>query len=275
MSPSTPLVLVAYGSSASAERVGALVAQLRMGGIDVIEQLLADPVAGAPELQIAEHDIVLLVWSPLEGERLYERLARSDELAIVFFEEGTEGDMPSVPPHRQLRLPGDYDELYGWLSRRRFAPPATPATARSSSRSWEEQIFAAQHAGDVEVREGTDVVWSHARGTAVGPDDHLWDTGSAASLDVLARRIPATTSSSTIIVDGRVRPMQRPTLRCPDCQGTLRPAVVSVRFELAPAATAAQQVPGHRCACGSEWPEPAAMRAAHAAAFELTGSRPA
>lgn len=100
-------------------------------------------------------------------------------------------------------------------------------------------------------------------------DDHLWDTGSAAALGVLARRIPVTTRGSTIIADGRVRHKQRPIPRCPDCEGALQPAVVSVRFELAPEATAVQHVPGYRCVCGSEWPDLFAMRSAHAAAFGL------
>lgn len=107
----------------------------------------------------------------------------------------------------------------------------------------------------------------------VGLDDHLWDTGGTASLDVLARHIPTTTRGSTIIAAGRVRYKQRPVVRCPDCGGELQPASVSVSFELAPEASSVQSVAGYRCACGAEWPDPAAMKVAHAAAFGLTDQR--
>lgn len=105
----------------------------------------------------------------------------------------------------------------------------------------------------------------------VGHEDHLWDTGGSASLRMLAPRLPTATRGPTIIVGGRVRHKQRPLPRCPDCDGALQPAIVSIRFELAPEATAAQQVPGHRCACGSHWPDPLAIRSAHAAAFGVNG----
>jgi len=132
--------------------------------------------------------------------------------------------------------------------------------------SWEDQISAAQTG--LEARDGGDQPWMRGARSDVASDDHLWDTGAAASLDVLAHRIPATTRGSTLIVGGRVRHKQRPVAQCPDCAGSLEPATVSIRFDHAPAATAVQSVPGHRCtACGSEWPEPSAMRSAHADAF--------
>jgi hypothetical protein len=122
-----------------------------------------------------------------------------------------------------------------------------------------------------EAREPTEP-WPRARSHRdVGHDDHLWDTGAAASLDVLAPRIPASTRGPTIILGGRVRHKRAPIPRCPDCDGSLEPTTVSVRFELAPEATATRDVPGYRCTCGSEWPDPLAMRVAHAAAFGAVG----
>jgi hypothetical protein len=120
----------------------------------------------------------------------------------------------------------------------------------------------------LEAREPTQP-WPRTRAhhDDVGHDDHLWDTGAAASLGVLAPRIPTTTRGPTIIMGGRVRHKRAPIPRCPDCNGSLEPAIISVRFELAPEAAATREVPGYRCACGSEWPEPSAMRLAHAAAF--------
>jgi hypothetical protein len=103
----------------------------------------------------------------------------------------------------------------------------------------------------------------------VGLDDHLWDTGAAASLESLAPRIPTTARGPTLIIGGRVRHKQRPAVQCPDCGGTLQPAHISIHFELAPPETAVQEVDGYRCACGTEWPEPRAMRPAHARAFGL------
>jgi hypothetical protein len=103
----------------------------------------------------------------------------------------------------------------------------------------------------------------------VGLDDHLWDTESAASLETLAPRIPTTTRGPTLIVGGRVRHKQRPAVHCPDCGGHLEATPISIHFELAPPETAVQEVEGYRCACGAEWPEPRAMRSAHARAFGL------
>jgi hypothetical protein len=103
----------------------------------------------------------------------------------------------------------------------------------------------------------------------VGLDDHLWDTESAASLEVLAPRIPATTRGPIVIAGGRVHHKQRPAVHCPDCGGDLQSTLVSVHFDLAPPETAMQKVEGYRCACGAEWPEPRAMRSAHARAFGL------
>lgn len=150
-----------------------------------------------------------------------------------------------------------------------FSRCATYVTSvvETAPSQWDEQHSAERLAKDFEVREDTDRAWPYAAGPDVGLDDHLWDTGTAAALDVLARHIPATTRGATLIVGGRVRHKQRPIPRCPDCDGALQPATVSVRFDHAPAATAAQQVPGYRCACGSEWPDPSAMRSAHADAF--------
>jgi hypothetical protein len=103
----------------------------------------------------------------------------------------------------------------------------------------------------------------------VGLDDHLWDTQAAASLETLAPRLPTTTRGPTLIVGGRVHHKQRPAVHCPDCDGDLQATPISIYFDLAPAETAEQTVEGYRCACGTEWPEPRAMRSAHARAFGL------
>jgi len=101
----------------------------------------------------------------------------------------------------------------------------------------------------------------------VGRDDHLWDTGDSASLKLLARRVPTTTRGSSLIIEGRVHHKHRPALMCPDCGAPLSSAVVEVRFEHAPEASAVQRVRGFRCECGAQWPDPRAMRDAHARAF--------
>lgn len=297
MSPSRPSVflVVPRGASALAERVRALADRLRSDGIDVIlDRRVEEPPEGWrawTERQLQDCDQVLLVWATahrdeLENEHItphrgqYEVRAEEDELLVILFEDEAKPDVlgsgiGNVP---WFRLPGDYDALrrvvfHGVAWNPLPAPDggALPDRARPAGESWGEQIEAAQHAGDLEARESPDPSWSPAPGPDAGLDDHLWDTGSAAALDVLARRIPVTTRGSTIIAHGRVRHMQRPVPRCPDCDGTLHPAIVSIRFELAPDATAVQRVPGHRCTCGSEWPDPFAMRAAHAAAFERAG----
>jgi hypothetical protein len=103
----------------------------------------------------------------------------------------------------------------------------------------------------------------------VGLDDHLWDTEAAASLETLASRVPAMTRGPTVIIGGRVHYKQRPVVHCPDCGGHLEATPISIRFDLAPPETAVQEVEGYRCACGAEWPEPRAMRSAHARAFGL------
>lgn len=159
-------------------------------------------------------------------------------------------------------------------------PPAARARANLSREAWLATrrcfLFAERTAGSPEtlgelrdlVAVFRDVVDLRPD---VGRDDYLWDTGAAASLKALAQHLPTTTRGPTLIVAGRVRYKQRPMPRCPDCDGLLEAATVSVRFEHAPAATAVQAVAGHRCACGSEWPDPAAMRSAHAQAFGLRG----
>lgn len=103
----------------------------------------------------------------------------------------------------------------------------------------------------------------------VGLDDHMWDTEATASLETLAPRIPTTTRGPTLVVGGRVHHKQRPVVRCPDCGGDLQATPISIRFDLAPPETAVQEVEGYRCACGAEWPDPHAMRSAHARAFGL------
>lgn len=103
----------------------------------------------------------------------------------------------------------------------------------------------------------------------VGLDDHLWDTEAAASLEVLAPRMPTTARGPTLVVAGRVRHKQRPVVHCPDCGGDLQATPISIRFDLAPPETAVQEVEGYQCTCGAQWPEPRAMRSAHARAFGL------
>lgn len=103
----------------------------------------------------------------------------------------------------------------------------------------------------------------------VGLDDYMWDTRGAASLEHLARHIFATTRGPTLIVNGRVHHKRRPVVCCPECGGALEATTVELRFEHAPDETAVQVVDGWRCLCGAQWPEPRAMRAAHARAFAL------
>jgi hypothetical protein len=285
MSSRIPSVFVAYehGSLTHAQRVRALADRLRMEGIDVIlDQYVDDPPEGWQQWtrrQILEREVVLLVYTPAHGEPLeserfadrwkhhVEQARGPHEFLLILFEDGTEHDVPWARSWKRFRLPEDYDRLHRLITGWNGSLPLPSSEARSGGGSWEEQISAAQHAGAIEAQESTDRLWSHASGPDDGLEDHLWDTGSAAALGVLARRIPVTTRGSTIIADGRVRYKQRPLPRCPDCGGALRSAVVSVRFELAPEPTAVQEVAGYRCACGSEWPDPFVMRAAHAAAF--------
>lgn len=200
--------------------------------------------------------------------RVFQHLATSLPVA----EELADRALPSVPrsTYRSRRSPLGSDD--GFVAREK-----TPLL------SWFRKILGPERgprsqapgppdpkAGAPEPYSGTERPSSRRSRPDVGLDDHLWDTGAAVSLDVLARRIPVTTRASTIIANGRVRHKQRPIPRCPDCDGVLQAGEVSVRFALAPDATAVQRVPGYHCACGSEWPDPYAMRSAHAAAFGLT-----
>jgi hypothetical protein len=291
---STPTVFVVYGhdSQEHAQRVLALADRLRKWGLDArLDQYIDDPPEGWPrwiQRQLVECDFVLIVCTPTargqvereptggvgsggpwEGkiveQLIYEAQARNEKLVPVLFEEGTDQDVPmALRASSRYRLPEDYDALFQRLTR------ARAGSLQLMSESWAERIAAARNTSEFEAREGTDRPWLLEPQSDVGLDDHLWDTCAAASLDVLARTVPATTSGSTIVVGGRVRYKQRPVPRCPDCDGMLQPTSVSIRFELAPAASAVQSVAGYRCACGSEWPDPFAMRAAHAAAFGST-----
>lgn len=142
---------------------------------------------------------------------------------------------------------------------------------------YRDRLEQARVAKSLELGESTAPPWpgkgSHrgvgaeAPPSDVGQDDPLWDTEGAAALNVLAHRVPTTTRGPMIIVGGRVRHQRRVVPRCPDCDGPLESATVSVRFELAADASAVQEVPGFRCGCGAQWPDPFAMRRAHAAAF--------
>lgn len=288
MSPRMPAVLVVYehGSPAHAQRVRSLVERLRTDGVDVIvDQHVDDPLEGWSHWmrqQLLEHEVVLLVVTPAHRAQLESghdadqpKLGDCYNLLLVFFEGRTELDVPWGRPQNRFRLPESYEQLYrrlaGWNAGLPLLLPSSEA--RPGGRSWGDQITAAQRAGDLEAQESTEPHWSRAPGD-VGHDDHLWDTGSAAALDVIANRVPVTTRGSTIIAGGRVRHKQRPIPDCPDCDGPLDPLAISVRFELAADATAVQEVPGYRCAaCGSEWPEPSAMRAAHANAFGSSAER--
>jgi hypothetical protein len=280
--PSSVTVFVVCGrdSQAYAQHAEALAVRLREHGIDAKLDQSADDLP-----QAGECDFVLIVCTPTsQGTMLAEHLiheaqARNETIVPVLFEQGTEQDVPMVlQAYTRYRLPGDYDRLLRRLTGQpAMVPPpletvrVMPPTARPGSESWGEQIMAAQTASDFEAREATDRVWLLEPRSDIGLDDHHWDTGAAAALDVLARNIPATTRGSTLVVRGRVHHKQRPVALCPDCGGALQPAIVSVRFTLAPEATATQHVLGHRCiACESEWPEPSAMRSAHADAFVLS-----
>jgi hypothetical protein len=298
VSRSRPSVFVVYaqGVPAIAERVRALADRLRSDGIDVVlDREVEDPPEGQWEWtsrQLYDHDLVLFVWTAaqravLENEhiaphrRTYADQGLSGVLVVSLFEDESRPDVPvsGLDDAAWIQLPKDYEVLRVWAFNGGLIFAAAPGLDddaastrdRHQSESWGEQIRAAQHAGDLEVRETMDSPWPRAPDPDVALDDHLWDTGSAAALDVLARRIPATTRGSTIITGGRVRHKQRPIPRCPNCDGPLVPSSVAVRFELAPEPTAIQHVPGHRCACGSQWPDPYAMRSAHAAAFGMTG----
>lgn len=280
----SPTVLLAYGSGSptDAERVRALADRLRRDGIVVLlDHHADDPLDDWGEWQrrhaSIERDRVLLVCPPARREQLEDWRAHHDlrdalmsDLLLISFEEGTEKDAKSaLPLVTRFRLPEDYERLYFRITHPLGELPSASATGRLSE-SWAAQIDAAQRAGDLEVQDSTERIWSLAPLADIGLDDHLWDTGSAVALNVLAHRIPVTTRGSTIIANGRVRHKQRPIPRCPDCDGVLQAGDVSVRFALAPDATAVQRVPGYHCACGSEWPDPYSMRSAHAAAFGLT-----
>lgn len=284
MSPSRPSVFVVFaqGSPVLAQRVRSLADRLRSDGIDVIlDRDVEEPPQGWwewTERQLEGCDRVLLVWTAAHREELehehitphrqqYVRRGHDGELLLILFEDEPSPDVVPGLDAEWFRMPEDFD----WLCVEIGALAMMLLPSSATSKSWGERINAAQHAGGLEARESPDPSWSRAPGPDVGFDDDLWDTGSAAALDVIARRIPVTTRGSTIIANGRVRHMQRPVPRCPDCDGTLQPALVSIRFELAPDATAVQPIPGHRCTCGSEWPDPFAIRLAHAAAFGLTG----
>ncbi|MCX4243189.1 SEFIR domain-containing protein [Paraliomyxa miuraensis] len=284
MSSSHPSVFVVFaqGSSALVQRVRALADRLRSDGIDVIlDREVEDPPLEWTERQLQDCDRVLVVWTTADREALeHEHIAphrrqyvwRGDdrELFLILFEEESEPDVvvSGLDDALWFRLPTDYDRLRDSVS----VDDGAMASRAPASESWGERIKAAQHAGGLEARESRGPLWSHAPKPDVGLDDHLWETGFAGALDVLARRIPVITRGSTIIANGRVRHMHRPIPRCPDCDGPLQPALVQVRFDLAPDATAAQRIPGHRCSCGSQWPDPFAMRLAHATAFGLTGA---
>jgi hypothetical protein len=281
MSP-TVLLACGLGSPTDVERVQALADRLRRDGIVVLlDHHADDPLDDWGEWQrrhaSIERDRVLLVCPSARREQVEsEYNARKDwwedhgDLLLISFEEGTEKDVESaLPLVTRFRLPEDYERLYFRITHPLGALPFAFATGRIGE-SWRAQIEAAQSAGDLEVQDSTDRIWPLAPLADIGLDDHLWDTGSAVALDVLARRIPVTTRGSTIIAKGRVHYKQRPIPRCPDCDGVLQPAIVSVRFALAPDPTAVQRIPGYHCACGSQWPDPFSMRSAHEAAFGPT-----
>ncbi len=77
------------------------------------------------------------------------------------------------------------------------------------------------------------------------------------------------TRGSTIIKAGVVHRKAPRTYRCPICGKKLQPDTVTVRFVHAPPESSAQRVPGYRCECGEEWPDPQEIRNAYRAAFRI------
>lgn len=149
--PPSAFVSYSHDSPAHCDRVLALANQLRADGIDVrLDRYVAHPPEGWPrwsERQAVESTFVLVVCTPSYRERfersrpdgagkgaqwegmivqqlLYEAGGRNDRIVPVWFEDGSEDDVPlSLRAYARYRLPSEHELLY----RRLTGQPLDPA----------------------------------------------------------------------------------------------------------------------------------------------------
>ncbi len=104
---------------------------------------------------------------------------------------------------------------------------------------------------------------------AASEDDHLWDMAGAFGRNRIAATLPAVVTRGSMLIKGGIVHCKTPrTYRCPACGSELTRTETILRFVHAPAESAAQTVSGYLCECGETWPDPAAVRNAHRAAFK-------